>query len=123
MQDGFVKLGAETVNLRSIEAFGTVCVDGEPSTSYARFAAGGDRQLSESQLRTLQEVAAAGSVLTGIMTLTDISGDRIIVNLSKIEVFEPDQRVLYVAGRPFMLSQEAVGDLLSVLDYTSAAMA
>lgn len=123
MQDGFVKLGAETVNLHSIEAFGTACADGEPSTSYARFTAGGDRQLSESQLRALQEAAAARSALMGIMTLTDISGDRIIVNLSKIEVFEPDQRVLYVAGRPFMLSQEAVGDLMSVLDYTSAAMA
>lgn len=123
MQDGFVKLGAETVNLSNIEAFGTACIDGEPSTCYARFAAGGDRQLSEDQLRALQEAAAARSALTGIMTLTDISGDRVVVNLSKIEVFEPDQRVLYVAGRPFMLSQEAVGDLLSVLDYTAAAMA
>lgn len=112
-----------TVNLRNIEAFGVVRVDGKPNTCYVRFATGEDMRISERHLSALQEAAASAGVLTGIMTLTDISGDRVIVNLSEIEVFEPDQRVLYVAGRPFMLSQEAVGDLLSVLDYTAQAMA
>ena len=124
MQDGLVKLGGEMLNLRSIESFGSVCAEDGPTMCYVRSVAGGrPREVSDRDLSALREAVAARQALTGIMTLTDISGDRVIVNLSKIEVFEPDQRVLYVAGRPFMLSEEAVNDLLGVLDYTAQAMA
>lgn len=123
MQEGFVKLGAEMVNLRNVESFGVEIADQGANKCYVRFTAGDDMRLSEQQLGALQEAVASDGVLNGVMTLTDISGDRIVVNLSKVEVFEPDQRVLYVAGRPFMLSEEAVADLSSVLDYTAQAMA
>ncbi len=122
LQDCFVKLSCGAVNLASVARFWTLPnPGGEPDRNYVWLTDGRSIEVSEEDLMALSEAASVSTVTTGLATLSNDKGGRVVVNLSKIDAFEPDEGKLYLGGHVIRLADGSAAELVGQLDYGSQA--